>query len=326
MMTAAMQHKNAVLVTLTISTWAARKYDKEVTRETNQAQGADADAGRYTKKLLPGDAPQYKALIQHANEMRDFHYLNTLPWNDQGARILTIKNYKKYTDHMRQGTAQFYDLLNDFERAYPQLRSDARTKLNGMFKDSDYPDDIRKKFSFEYVPEPMPVTGDLRVELPAAEMKILEKQIEERTKQRLEEAQNDAVRKLHEVVAKMVERLGTREQCKKCKGKGKTIETRKKADKGKKVKCWICDGKGDTEATFRDSLVVNAREVSDVLQRINLADDPKLEEFREQTEKLATSNEPEALRTDAKARENAAEQAQKILDSMLSTYGADMFA
>jgi hypothetical protein len=319
-MTAADMHKNAILVTLNISTWSARKYDKEVTKDTNEAHGADADAGRYNKKLLPGDAPEYKALIQHSNEMRDFHYLNTLPWNDDGARILTIKNYQKYTNHMRQGTGKFYDLLNDFEAAYPRLRADARARLNGMFKDTDYPEDIRAKFGFSYKPDPMPITGDLRVELPAAEMKILEKQVEERTKQRLAEAQSDAVRKLHEVVAKMVDRL-KEEQCSKCKGEGTTVETRKKPNKGEEVPCWICNGKGTTEATFRDSLIENAREVSDVLKRINLTDDPKLEKLRAQTEKLATAHEPEALRTDAEARANAAEKAQKILDQMTSTYG-----
>ena len=325
-MTAAAMHKNAILVTLNISTWSARKYDASVTKETNQAHGADEDAGRYNKKLLPGDAPEYKALIQHANQLRDFHYTNTLPWNDQGQRILTMKNYQAYVDGMRKGTDAFYSLLSDLEAAYPRLRADAKVKLNGMWKESDYPENIRDKFAFAYVPEPMPETGDLRVELPAAEMAILEKQVEERTKQRLAEAQNDAVRKLHEVVKRMVDRLGTREQCSKCKGEGTTIETRKKPNKGEKVTCWICNGEGSTEATFRDSLIENAREVTDVLKRINLNEDPELEKLRKQTEKLAKSNEPDTLRTDAAARAKAAEKAQSILDAMNSVYGKGMFS
>lgn len=365
-MTAAEMHKNAILVTLNISTWSARKYDAGVTKETNAAHGADDDAGRYNKKLLPGDAPEYKAIIQHANEMRDFHYMNTLPWNDDGARILKVTNYQHYTDGMRKGTDKFYALLNDLDVAYPRLRADAKIKLNGMWKDSDYPENIREKFAFSYKPDPMPVTGDLRVELPAAEMAILEKQVEERTKQRLAEAQNDAVRKLHEVVAKMVERLGKTEQCTKCNGKGKlkdsrknptfdklvtcwkcdgdgevhgevcktcngykpdgsrvtkVKDTRKFKNNGKKVDCWICNGAGKTEATFRDSLIENAREVADVLKRINLTDDPELEKLRKQTEKLATSNEPETLRSNAEARAAAAEKAQNILDNMTAVYG-----
>ena len=370
MMTAAKNFKKAILVTLNISTWSARKYDKKVTAETNDAHGADADAGRYNKKLLPGDAPEYKALMQHVNKMRDFHYLNTQPWTDGGARILAIKNYSTYADEMRKGTATFYSLFDAFEAAYPRLRADAKIKLNGMWNEGDYPEDIRKKFSFSYVPSPLPETGDLRVDLPASDLKLLEKRVEEEVKERFAEAQNDAVRKLYKVVANMVERLGTQEECTKCKGTGKlkderknptfdkmttcwtcdgtgevdgevcktckgnkpkgsrvtkALDTRKFKNNGKKVACWICDGKGKTDATFRDSLIENAREVTDVLKRINLTDDPELEKLRKQTEALATSNEPEKLRTNSKVRTQTATRAQSILDAMTATYGKGMF-
>ncbi|CAM5998721.1 unnamed protein product [Sphagnum balticum] len=55
----------AMLASLRISSWSARKYDKRVTEETNRSHGADSDAGRYNKMLQPGDASSYKALTSH---------------------------------------------------------------------------------------------------------------------------------------------------------------------------------------------------------------------------------------------------------------------
>lgn len=292
-------HKRAVLVSLKISSWSARKYDKKVTQETNAAHGADADAGRYNKKLIPGDAPEYKALIQHINEMRDVHYQNTLPWTDDGWRILTIKNYAEYMELMRKGRAKFEDLLDEFVSAYPRLRADARVKLNGMWRDEDYPSDIEERFSFAYEPAPMPSGGDYRVDLPAAEIKLLEKRTEERVKAAYAEAQNDAVRRLYEVVANIKERLSA---------------TREKKDGTKDA------------AIFRDSLIQNARDLCDVLKRINLNDDPKLEQFRRETELLAGSTEPETLREDAKVRTDTATRAQSILDAMNAVYGKKVLA
>ena len=91
----------AMLASLRISSWSARKYDKKVTEDTNAAHGADKDAGRYNKMLLPGDASSYKALTSHLAAVRQLHYAETLPWDDSGRRLLPMANYQHYTDVMR---------------------------------------------------------------------------------------------------------------------------------------------------------------------------------------------------------------------------------
>jgi len=46
----------AMLCSLSISMWSARKHDPEASEEIAQRHGAQANAGRYHKVLLPKEA------------------------------------------------------------------------------------------------------------------------------------------------------------------------------------------------------------------------------------------------------------------------------
>ena len=277
-------HSRAILVNLGISAWSARKYDRKVTEETNRAHGADSDAGRYNKNLMPGDAASYKALTQHVAAARQRHYDQSLAWSDKGWRLLPIANYTKYTDTIRADQHLFDSLLDSFVADYPALRAQASVKLNGLFNDDDYPSNIRKRYDFTLEYSPVPQGGDFRVALSQEEIDAISARTEERVKAAFAEAQNDAVKRLYETLSKIHSRLS------------------------------MPDG------IFRDSLIENAREVADALKRLNLTDDPKLEQYRRQTELLATA-EPQTLRDIPEPRIETANRAQEILDAMVGTYG-----
>src|ERR1019366_6705120 len=85
----------AMLTTLRIRQWSARKLDRKVTDEINSAHHASADAGRYNKSLVAKDS---LAKIQTvANGARDFLYSQTSPWGDDGPRIPSAKQYLHFT-------------------------------------------------------------------------------------------------------------------------------------------------------------------------------------------------------------------------------------
>lgn len=274
----------AMLASLRISSWSARKYDKKVTAETNAHHGADADAGRYNKMLLPGDASSYKALTSHIAATRVLHYAETLPWNDSGQRLLPMANYQHYTDKLRAAKHTYDALLGEFLADYPALQQAARIKLNGMYRDDDYPSDVASKFGFGVEYDPVPSGGDFRVTLSQTEIDIIASAANNRASQRFEEAQRDAVKRLFDCVARIHERLA------------------------------------QPDAIFRDSLISNAAELTDVLTRLNIADDANLERLRRATAALATVS-PDTLRNDAVTRIQTANDAQSILDSMMSVYG-----
>ena len=299
----------AMLVKLSISSWSARKYDKKVTAETNKAHGADADAGRYNKKLLPGDAPEYKELTSHISAMRNDHYANTLPWSDEGWRVLTIDNYDRYMDKMRNGQHKFDSLCSMFFSAYPRQRDGARVALNGMYNPDDYPDDISARYDWDIDVKPIPAGTDFRVALSESEMKQLTAHVEQRTREALVSAQEGAVKRLYDVVAKIYERLTA------------TRVTKERVTKsGRKV-----TGGTVKDAIFRDTLLENAREVCEALKYINLTQDARLETLRREVELMATATSEETLRDVPEVRIETANRAQSILDAMTSTYGKSVF-
>lgn len=290
-MTQADLHARAVLVNLNIRSWSARKFDRAISKEIADAHGTDIDAGRYNKKLMPADAPSYKALNKHLQDLReDVHYANTLPWSDKGWRLLPVRNYARYTDAVRKGINDAEALLDTFVADYPELRAEVKRQRNGMVTDEDFPVDIRTRYNFKVDINPVPSGGDFRVELSREEIDVIEAGTQARVQKAFEDAQNDAVKRLYSVVAKMHERLS------------------------------------QPDAIFRDTLLQNVRDVCDVITGLNLTDDPNLETLRRQTELLAGATETQTLRDDAKIRIDTATQAQSILDAMTSTYGKGLFA
>jgi hypothetical protein len=274
----------ALLSSLRISSWSARKYDKKVTAETNAAHGADSDAGRYNKMLLPGDASSYKALTSHIAATRVLHYEQTLAWSDDGWRLLPVLNYQKYTDKLRQARHTYDSLLGDFLADYPSLQAAARVKLNGMYREDDYPADVSSKYGFAIEFAPVPAGGDFRVALSQAEIDVIATRTEDRVKSAFEAAHKDAVKRLYECVSRIHERLA------------------------------------QPNAIFRDSLISNASELCDVLSRMNITEDINLDALRQQTVSLATVS-ADTLRNDPVTRIQTANDAQTILDSMLNVYG-----
>ncbi len=277
----------AILVSLRMSACSFRKYDKKITEETNSAHGAASDAGRYNKMLLPGDSGTFKALSAHIASMRVLHYDQTLPWSDDGWRLLPVANYQQYTDKLRAAKHAYDTLLNDFLADYPALKAAAKIKLNGMYREDDYPVDVDSRYSFAIEYAPVPDRGDFRVQLPQDEIDVIASKTESRVKNAFDAAmygENGAVNRLYRVVANIHERLA------------------------------------QPDAIFRDSLISNAVELCDILTRLNVTGDPKLEELRKQTAALA-SVQPDTLRTDTVTRIQVANQAQGILDAMTSVYG-----
>jgi hypothetical protein len=190
---------------------------------------------------------------------------------------------------LRQGFHTADTLLSEFCTEYPSLQNDARRILNGMYSDTDYPSDIRSRYGWSVEYAPVPCGTDFRITLAAGEIEAIAARTEERVKNAFADAQSDAVKRLADCLSRIHERLA------------------------------------DPKAIFRDSLIGNARELCDVLTRLNLTGDAQLEALRRQTEILAASD-PQTLRDNADVRVSTANEAQAILDAMTATYGKGIFA
>ena len=85
--------RKAMLVSLSISQWTARKFDRKVTAETNQRYAANVDAGRWTKALVAREA--IAKIASKAGAIRLVFLKHTLAWTDEGSRVVTVEIYQK---------------------------------------------------------------------------------------------------------------------------------------------------------------------------------------------------------------------------------------
>ena len=167
----------AMLCSLSISMWSARKHDPEASEEIAQRHGAQADAGRYHKVLLPKEA--LAEIHKIVSEARQEHYFMTLPWDDNGYRVLPAAAYMDHTGNMRELSNRFTPAVEALAQQFGRLVEEAKARLGGLFRVEDYPapDDLRSKFSFETKVMPLPDAGDFRVALGDEEKERIKRQI-----------------------------------------------------------------------------------------------------------------------------------------------------
>jgi hypothetical protein len=277
--------EKAMLVRLSISQWTARKYDKKISGEVTAQYQTNSDSGRWNKVLIAQDA--IKAIAKSAGNARTFHYDNTLPWGDDESRLLPSANYLTYSQKISELKTEFEKAVREFSANYPALIDDARISLNGMFNPMDYPnpDDIERKYRLSVSVNPLPDAADFRVTLHDSDVDAIRQDIETRAQDAQKEATRDLWERLHSVVASMVERLS------------------------------------DPKAIFRDSLVSNINDLTALLPRLNVTDDPGLEAMRRAVEARLGGYEPEKLRENKYVRQEAAKEAQDILNTMSGYMG-----
>lgn len=280
--TATAIHTRALLVWLSISTWSARKYDRAVSEQVNRQHAASSNAGRYNKFLLPGQSDAYNALVTLAGTIRTEHYSKTLAWSDEGWRVLPTADYMPYMAWYRQRKSEFLNAFDTFVAEYPAAREQAKALLNGLYKDSDYPDvqDMRKRFAVSVNVQPMPIASDIRCDLGQDQIDEISASVTEQVNSALGKATADAWQRLYTVVQRISERLS------------------------------------DADAIFRDSLIENARELCAALKSLNVAGDPNLESMRAAVEASLTVYEPDTLRENKRKRADVAAKADDILSQM----------
>ncbi len=293
---AAAVRSRGLLVSLEITTWSGRRLDKTVTADTNARAYADTDAGRYNKNLLGGKVPSFAACMAAASAARTMHYSESLPWTDAGARLLPIRNYFEYTQSIRHARDTFRAAVQTFLSEYPQLCLDAAARLGSMYDASDYPsaEDIAKRFTFKITFDPIPAAADIRVDLPPEVTRHMERSITARVERSVQGAVRDAWDRLYSSVERIRDRL-------------QDIAG--------------ADPSGP-QGRLHASLFSGAVDTAETLRRLNVLDDPQLEDMAVRVIAELSALDPSTLRKDAGAMQATASAADDMLAAMAGIYGA----
>ncbi len=266
---------SAMLVALNISQWTARKYDRVATNEVDRNHGAK-DAGRYNKLLV--DKASLDPMDEIANAARQHHYSVTLPWGNQGERLLPATLFMDYVQTMGQFKTEFEARVRKFCTDYPTLVQDARQRLGTLYNPADYPTEVRSRFSFDTPVSPVPSANDFRVNLNTEYVDSIKREITERQQAQ----QKEAVKHVWKRVREVVERI--KETC----------------DKEK--------------PRIFDSMIDNASQLISVLPALNLNNDPELDRMAVEMKALIVS--PDVLRANPHRRADLVKTADQLLANL----------
>ena len=92
---------SAMLVELSIRSWTARKLDKRVSSEVDTAKGTKTRVINANKNLLAGTGV-LDTIVKYAANARAWHNAQTLPWSDNGSRLLPVSNFVNYKEQIKR--------------------------------------------------------------------------------------------------------------------------------------------------------------------------------------------------------------------------------
>jgi hypothetical protein len=275
-------HANALLVKLSIGMPGKARKDKKMTHQVVHQNKLGENAGRWIKQLYPDEA--LAPIETVADAFRDWHYDKaTLPWPDEGLRILPSSMHEQYCEQARTAKMEFERLQQThFFAKWKEWIAWAMREHNGQFNPQNY-DVAKVQRSFKFLIDFRPVPDsdhyvDSISTLLGADARSLDNTVAEAVK----EAMADVWQKLVGPVKSLAHF-----------GKAKELSP----DNAVK-------------------LVKNIREIIDLVPRLNLQQDPALEQFRREITEELSAIPAEALTGDAQLRAATAAKADAIAKKM----------
>jgi hypothetical protein len=251
---------------LNISVWPASKLDRDTTAQVNTDASAVVDAARVHKNLFAGTNLR-KEIENFAAKVRLYHNQRTLPWADKGERMLPTALFMEYKQTMNAYEQTFNAMCGSFFHAYPELVKDAPTHLGKMYRAEDYPEleDVKLKFGFRRTVKPVPEAGDFRLDIPANDLAEMQAEFTAQQDNKLADAMREPWERLHEMLVGMSKKL---------------------------------DDTSGGKKRYHDTLVSNPLELCSLLTKMNITNDPKLEEARKELELTMLGTNIEAIKED----------------------------
>ena len=277
---------NTMVVNLQISMWSGYKLDKGMSQRVTSEANAAADAARVNKHIVPKEA--LKEIITAAGSLRTHFYARTLPWGDNGDRLLPRLAYTDFVQEHGRLEQEFHNAVDNFiKEKYLAARDQAEFRMGEMFRAEDYPeaDQLRRRFAVTLDVHGVPTGRDFRVDMDKQTTDMLRQQIEEKNAERVGTAMRDVWERLSTVLTHFANKMGE-------------------------------------DAVFRDSTVKNLEELVEMLPALNVTEDPELEKIRQDITDTLIGYKPKDLRKDTAVRQAAAKESRRIADQMASFMGA----
>ena len=299
----------AMLGSINISVWEARKQDKKTAEEVTASKGARSKRAATVQKHLFSECPALESIKTLRGEVRTWFNTVTLPWDDNGRRIITTAQYLNVTAQAAKYQQRFEDLVRVFVGTYSTEISKQAFEMGALFDRAEYPpeDDVAAKFRFSFCVEPVPTSGDFRVDIGAAAAADLRDQYDKAMNERLNGAMADAWRRVKEQVEWVRERMDAVLAY----DPDAVEEIENRDDYGTLVSI---DIKKKRRPKLYDSMLEQGLSLTGLLKDLNVTNDPRLEEARQQLESALSRIDMDSLRESAELQSSTKAAMDEILD------------
>lgn len=252
-------------------------------RKAAETFGADKDYLSATQKLFDTRHPAFARLTKVKNEAIAYWKTCTLPYTEDGIRLLHKDKVEEFSQAMEAYRADFLEGVQKLDETLWELKEEARKRLGDLFNEAHYPDSVAPHFGMEW--------SFPSIEPPEYLAQLSPKVFEQeklRVQQRLEEAIQLAeaafLHEFNDLIATLHERLQP--------------------------------GPDGTRKIFKDSTVTNLQEFFTRFKQLNVGSNADLEKLVSQAQELVHGITPEELRNLQTLREEVAHGMKSISDKL----------
>ena len=265
----------AMLGSINISVWEARKQDRKTAEEVTQSKGARSKRAATVHKHLFSECPALEAIKSLRGEVRNWFNTQTLPWDDNGRRLITTAQYLNVMGQAARYQQRFEDLTRVFVNTYATEISKQAFEMGALFDRAEYPpeSEVAAKFRFSFTVEPVPESGDFRVDVGIAAAADLKDQYEKAVQLRIAFAVDDAWRRVKDQVEWIKERM----EAVLSHDPDAVEQVPTTDDTGAVVSVEI---KKKRRPKLYDSMLEQGLELTALLRDLNVTNDPRLEAAR----------------------------------------------
>lgn len=271
----------AMLHRLKISRWGASQKDDSESRKVCERNCAQDGAANVFVQLVPKS--ELKQIQKTANNVRAIWARYTLPWLEEGIRILPAKSYDKFTAEMKLAVKEFEVTVKDFIARYPDIIKNSKPILGELLKNNPLPtvEELQSKFTIRQDILPLPKPEDFKIfNMDNEPLQEIRRNIANAVMN----ATQDAVKKLYEELFGLVSK--------------------------------IKETTGVKDKIFRDSLIGNLKDFCERLPDLNIINDENLNTLCKECIKEFTKIDPKDLRENETVRLETSKKAEKFLENI----------
>lgn len=267
--------EKAMVVRFRMNRYHSSKVDRRLSHDVQAAEGTSKLT---VNKKLFADCTEFKRVTKAFNAIRKYVHDNTLPWCDDGVRLIPNASYFQFAQDFAVLRSECDQAVQELVGKWDGLVQADMASFGTAANPLDYPtaEEVEQMYGVSIRFSPIPTVEDFRVDVSPDDTKAFEDEMAEAQK----EATANLLEQILEPVSKMVETLG---------------KEQKEGVRG-----------------YSGTLVTNITSVVKRARRLNIENDPRVTEVCDEADSILKGLNVRMLKDDEELTEDVREGMSEI--------------